>query len=400
MEQFYGSGSSEALLPKSDTAIIGFAGAFAGGSNNAQYEQMLKTQFGNDNILAVPSVSSKYAFKENILSKKSYRSNEYYRSLATHAIERFPDKKTFLVHSHSGGGIEGLAFAKALLENDKFSAQTLKLLFTGIPGISEKGAGALGRIFDTLKRFADININRAKYQHFDLCPPPEEYYTYEKKQHHFTTMKNRPSTNVVYNDTPDTRKHRREKFYTQYMSFLPEPERKKISGQIAGLDASIKSVLTPTDSHTSQYIKELMHQRAKLIYSVAGDRYYNEYLAKKPEYRNVPSAGFDGAMVTAQYVIRLISSVATGLETHIADIKKLAVKKHKKINVSFGFFEKDKLMSSIDIPTIQHRLAKTDTTDTVTDWLIMEGLSHDSVDNSPQGIFGALNKLNDSLTSV
>lgn len=46
MEMLYGIGVPlpwfETLKPRSDTAIIGFAGAYAGGSNTAQYERMLK----------------------------------------------------------------------------------------------------------------------------------------------------------------------------------------------------------------------------------------------------------------------------------------------------------------------------------------------------------------------
>lgn len=50
-------------------------------------------------------------------------------------------------------------------------------------------------------------------------------------------------------------------------------------------------------------------------------------------------------------------------------------------------------MSITDVPTIKKRLAKTGVLDSVTDWLIMEGLSHDSVDNTPQGISRAIMKL-------
>jgi len=50
-------------------------------------------------------------------------------------------------------------------------------------------------------------------------------------------------------------------------------------------------------------------------------------------------------------------------------------------------------MSVTDVPMMKKRLAKTGTLDSVTDWLIIEGLSHDSVDNSPQGISKAIIKL-------
>ena len=334
METFYGIGTptswSETLKPKSDTAIIGFAGAYAGGSNTAQYERMLENQFGSDNILAFPSVTSKYAFKEPVLSKTSFKTNDYYRVLARQAVDRFPSKDTFLIHCHSGGGIEGLAFIRALLEKNTFPAKNIKLLFTGVPGFAEKQSSVVGRTFEFFKRLIDSNINRAQYQHFDLCPPPEEYFIYENSLRQPHSPDQILSGDVVYHDTPSARKNRREKFYTQYMSFLPEAEKVKIAKQIKGLDTSIKSTLKAQDSNTQRYIKELMHQQAKLVYSIGGDRYYNEYLANKPEYKNVPNPGFDGTVVGALYLLRLFTSIAHGMEIQLAETLHLAEKNKRK----------------------------------------------------------------------
>lgn len=114
------------------------------------------------------------------------------------------------------------------------------------------------------------------------------------------------------------------------MSFLPEAEKVKITKQIKGLDTSIKSTLKAQDSNTQQYIKELMHQRAKLVYSIGGDRYYNEYLANKPEYKNVPNPGFDGTVVATMYLLRLFTSIARGMETRLTEILQLAEKNKRK----------------------------------------------------------------------
>lgn len=389
MEIHYGSGSSfiEAVKKRSDTAVIGFAGAYSGGSNNAQYEQSLRHQFGNENTLIVPSASTKYAFREKTLSRRSFNSGDYYRQLATKAIDRFPTRDTFLIHCQSGGGTEGLAFTKALLENPDFHGKKIKLLFTGVPGFSEKASSGIGRTLEFLRRFLDVTKNRAEYQQYDLCPPPDEYYDYYRKHNPDTTTPR--GEKVIYEDTPEERQKRRDRFYEHYLQFLSPEEKKKITQQVSGLDDAIRSLIASPDAHTKNHLKELLYQRGKLVFSIGGDRYY-QHLAKQPEYKSVPDAGFDGTIVGVQYIMRLLSSVSNGMETTLSNLVALAKQKKKVIEFSFGVFEKDAIFGIQDIATAKKRLAENKLTEYVTDWLVMEGLSHESVDNSPQGIMKAL----------
>lgn len=387
----------EAQKINPNVAVIGFSGAFAGGSNTSQYTDKLTSEFGDKNVLLVPSVSTKYAFDNGSkLSAKTYNNNEYYRALASTAIEKFSNHDTFLIHCQSGGGIEGLAFTRALLTNDRLRAKKIKLLFSGVPGFSEKNATSVGRAFTLLKNFIDMGIHREDYQHFDLCPPPEEYFTYIKNHQQQTFPKQTSGIDIVYKDTPATRGERRNTFYTKYTSFLQPQERQAVTEEIKTLDDSIKKSLARNDKKTEQDINRLLHQRAKRIFSIGGDRYYNEYLAHKPEYKNVPTHGLDGTIVGALYLTRLFASVGKGMETKLADIIQLAEKKHIKIDFSFGLFEKDKFMSLQDIPSATARLSKADITQNLSNWLVVEGLSHESVDNSPQGIFNAIMKLHAS----
>lgn len=397
-EIFVGSSLAHPETKKmaSSIAVIGFAGAFAGGSNNSQYKDSLSSRFGSENTFIVPSVSTKFAFHdEPRLSSKTYRNNEYYRTLASSAIDRFPNRDTFLIHCHSGGGIEGLAFTKAALENNKLRTKKIKLLFSGVPGFSETKTSQVGRAFDLLKNYISMGIHRADIQHFDLCPPPEEYFSYSKNNQPEIRTEQKPTVDIVYKDTPTTREQRRKTFYNKYMSFLTPHERQMATTEINALDNSIKEALADKNKTNTKQLNKLMHERANVVFSIGGDRYYNEYLANKPEFKNIPSNGLDGTLVGALYLIRLLSSAGKGMEKKLADVIQLAKKRSVNIDFSFGLFEKDDFISQTDIPSTTSRLTQAGVLDSLASWLVIEGLSHESVDNSPQGILSAIVKLSE-----
>lgn len=393
MEIRYGAGHpapTEMRVRPSDTAVIGFAGAYAGGHNNAQYEQMLRDAFDQKNVLTVPSASSKYAFKNQMLSRKTYADESYYRKLADTAIERFSDKDTFLIHCHSGGSVEGIAFARALLAKDDFRVKKIHLVFSGAPGFAEKQAGKIGRMFEFLGKFIDSRIHVADDQQFDLCPPPEEYYDYLRMTKAPEPAGTEPAGRVVYRDTPEKRKNRRETFYTKYMAFLPQDEKTAAARDIGIFDRTIMSELKFPDSDTEKRLKTLLHERAKIVYDIGGNRYYNEYLANKPEYKNVPAPGLDGTVVGAQYLLRLLAGVAHGLDSELLPLMTVAEQRKKDLKISFGQFEHDTISSIRDVPTIKDRLTRKNAIQAVDSWLLIEGLSHESIDNTPQGIGTAL----------
>lgn len=390
--------TAENLSKKTRTAVIGFAGFMSGGSNTAQYEAALKTQFGKENVLAFPSVSTKFAFGESGLSPKTYINKEYYKAMAAKAIKRFADHDTFLIHCQSGGGIEGLAFARALLENENFKAKKINFLFTGVPGFAEHQVGGLGRVFEFIGRFFTMGLKRAENQHFDLCPPPEEFYDYQKKKHPAKAIPSEKTETVYYNN-PTNRQERREKFYDHYMDFLSSDERTAKTKDLTDLDKSIKATILGNDKEKDRDLKELMKKRAGLVFKIGGDRYYNEYVAHLPEYKNIPDRGLDGKVVGAVYIARVLCSVAKGMEKRLGKVLKLAQKKGVEANFALGVLENDTITKITDIPYIKERFNKAGVLDDLISYLIIEGLSHESIDNSAQGILEALKKLALSLST-
>lgn len=385
------------IISKKPTACVVFPGFMAGGPNAERQKQAVEAEFGVDNVLTFASASTKFSavgaeltpttFSPRLdrvgrlitrlhLKKQEERKTNYYDQLATKIAEKFKDVSSIVFALHSGGGVEGIETMKALLKRPDFHDKKIDMLLTSVPGMVEATSVGPIRALDFAVRFVKMGALRVQNQHFDLYPPPEEYYARPQEQ---KSEEGNSQYQVVYKDNADTRQARRERFFTDFVEKGTENEVRNT------LTEKDKNIVTAIKSKDKKALDAAMKERAKYVFEI-GDTYYKN---KSQEERFQVSTEYNASIIGAIYMLRAISSVWTGIENKMADLMTKAKQNDVEINFTVGVFEKDEIIKLKDLSNLEKRLDKAGLQDAVTVFG-MEALSHESIDNFPQGGMAAI----------
>lgn len=330
----------------------------------------LRQQFGHD-AFVFPSISGLRTIRSGTKDL-----NSHYRSMAQEILLQANGRNIWM-DGHSLGGDEIIKLGRKITEIQQGEGTNIHLNFISVPGIGERGLGALANLF---LNYGYINKHVTAYEQHVAYPLPESYYDRNPSQE----MEERVGVQTVFRDSPEERERRRETFRVQLRALVPDDAaRKQLVERLDMLDRQIDA-----NSKVNAPITTLLEERQKLLHDPIQGLFHGKHIPDgvheqfEREYRETKDAVTFSARMFAQALLGFARRVVTGIDKEVKSLQKLAKSRGYTVTVSLTYVERDIVVPLGEIPKALVNLSD-DEIDSLPAVFYLQQLAHSSIGYVP-----------------
>lgn len=330
----------------------------------------LRQQFGHD-AFVFPSISGLRTIRSGTKDL-----NSHYRSMAQKILLQ-ADGRNIWMDGHSLGGDEIIKLGREIVAIQQGEGTNIHLNFISVPGIGERGLGALVNLF---RNYGYINRHVTASEQHVAYPLPESYYDRNPSQE----MEERVGAQTVFRDSPEERERRRETFRVQLRALVPDDSvRKELIERLNMLDGQID-----TNSKVNAPITTLLEERQKLLHDPIQGLFHGKHIPDgvheqfEREYRETKDAVTFSSRIFTQALLGFARRVVTGIDRDIKRLQKLAKSRGYTVTVSLTYVERDIVVPLGEFPKALANLSG-DEIDLLPAVFYLQQLAHSSIGYMP-----------------